>query len=208
MCTGPVVIANCAKGVEDATDIEKVLAGDISAFERVVHRWQGPLRSLAYRFFHDSNRAEEMTQEALLRAYCALGQWRKEASFGTWLYALASNVYRADLRRVRACVVRLEDVPEPRDLRLPDRKLDLEERNQILRNAVLSLPANYRDVLVLYYYCDHNIAMIQLSLGLSQGSVKTRLQRGRAILRKKLSSVSHLCSADHRSPQSTLDLVS
>jgi RNA polymerase sigma-70 factor (ECF subfamily) len=76
---------------EDQSDVEKVLAGDISAFEGIVGRWQGPLVNLAYRFCGDRSRAEDMAQEAFLRAYRALGGWRKDAVFSTWLFALATN---------------------------------------------------------------------------------------------------------------------
>lgn len=54
---------------DDQADVEKVLAGEVSAFEGIVRRWQGPLINLAYRFCHDRARAEEMAQEAFLRAY-------------------------------------------------------------------------------------------------------------------------------------------
>ena len=79
---------------DDQTDVERVLAGDISAFEGIVRRWPGAPLDLAYRFCRDRGRAEEMAQEAFLRAYRALGQWRKDAVFSTWLFALATNLYR------------------------------------------------------------------------------------------------------------------
>src|SRR5579864_2259043 len=100
---------------EDQADVEKVLAGDVSAVEGIVRRWQGPLINLAYRFCRDRGRAEEMAQEAFLRAYRALRQWRKDAAFSTWLFAVATNLYRSELRRIPARTVSLDDVAEPRD---------------------------------------------------------------------------------------------
>src|SRR5262245_30715691 len=94
-CQGVTVSAS-----EDQEDVEKVLDGDISAFEGIVRRWQGPLVNLAYRFCHDRGRAEEIAQEAFLRAYRGLDKWRKEASFSTWLFAVAANLYRSELRRI------------------------------------------------------------------------------------------------------------
>src|ERR1700733_4583111 len=85
---------------DDQLAVERVLGGDISAFEEIVRRWQSPLVNLAYRFCHDRGRAEEMAQEAFLRAYRNLKQWRKEAAFSTWLFALATNFYRSELRRI------------------------------------------------------------------------------------------------------------
>ena len=78
----------------DQADVEKVLAGDIDAFENIVRRWQGPLINLAYRFCRDRGRAEDMAQNAFLRAFRALEGWRKDAAFSTWLFALATNLYR------------------------------------------------------------------------------------------------------------------
>ena len=88
--------------LDDQAAVERVLAGDISAFEELVHRWQAPLINLAYRFCHDRGRAEEMAQEAFLRAYRGLAQWRKDAAFSTSLFALATNFYRSELRRLPA----------------------------------------------------------------------------------------------------------
>src|SRR5271154_6068097 len=101
----------------DLMAVDRVLGGDISAFEEIVRRWQGPLINLAYRFCHDRGRAEDMAQEAFLRAYRGLGQWRKDAAFSTWLFALATNLYRSELRRIpaRSVSVSLDDIAEPAD---------------------------------------------------------------------------------------------
>ena len=97
-------------GFEDEADVRLVLAGDVSAFDGIVRRWQGPLVNLAYRFCRDRSRAEDMAQEAFLRAFRGLAQWRKDAAFSTWLFALATNLYRSELRRIPARTVALEDI--------------------------------------------------------------------------------------------------
>ena len=80
---------------EDQADAERVLAGDVSAFEGIVRRWQTPLVNLAYRFCRDPGRAEEMAQEAFLRAYRGLRGWRRDSAFSTWMFAVATNLYRS-----------------------------------------------------------------------------------------------------------------
>jgi RNA polymerase sigma-70 factor, ECF subfamily len=75
---------------DDREDVDRVLAGDVSAFTGIVTRWQRPLVNLAYRFCRDRGRAEDLAQEAFLRAYRRLGQWRREAAFSTWLFALST----------------------------------------------------------------------------------------------------------------------
>ena len=172
---------------DDQADVERVLAGDISSFEGIVRRWQGPLINLAYRFCHDRGRAEEMAQEAFLRAYRGLSQWRKEAIFSTWLFALATNLYRSELRRIPARTVPLEDIAEPADGRASDGGLEDQDRDLAVRRAVGALPPKYREALILFYFHDLDVPTAARSLGLPEGTVKARLFRGREILRGKLS---------------------
>jgi RNA polymerase sigma-70 factor (ECF subfamily) len=179
-----------ASATDDQTDVERVLAGNISAFEGIVQRWQTPLINLAYRFCRDRGRSEDMAQEAFLRAYRGLGQWRKDAVFSTWLFALATNLYRSELRRIPARIVSvsLEDIAEPPDPRASDRGLEDGDydRDLAVRRAVGALPAKYREALTLFYFHDMDIGTAARSLGLPEGTVKARLFRGREILRSKL----------------------
>ena len=174
---------------EDAADVARVLAGDVSAFEPIVRRWQKPLVNLAYRFCRDRGRAEEMAQEAFLRAYRSLAGWRREAAFSTWLFALASNLYRSEIRRLPPLAAPLAEGVAVLERRAAEPVLDDERRERVVRNAVLALPARYRDVLTLFYFHGMDIARSAASLGLPQGTVKARLSRGRDILREKLPSL-------------------
>jgi RNA polymerase sigma-70 factor (ECF subfamily) len=177
-----------ASAADDQADVERVLAGNISAFEGIVRRWQGPLVNLAYRFCHDRGRSEDMAQEAFLRAYRGLGQWRKDAVFSSWLFALATNLYRSELRRIPVRTVSLEDTAEPHDTRVSDAGQEDRDydRDSAVRRAVGALPAKYREALTLFYFHDMDIGTAARSLGLPEGTVKARLFRGREILRSKL----------------------
>ena len=174
----------------DQANVERVLTGDVSAFEPLVLRWQGPLINLAYRFCHDRGRAEDMAQEAFLRAYRALGQWRQDAAFSTWLFALATNHYRTELARIPARTVSLTVVAEVRDERAADGGLAARDeelnRDRAVRRAVQSLPAKYREALTLFYFHDLDVASAARSLGLPEGTIKARLSRAREILRGRL----------------------
>lgn len=172
---------------EDQAAVEKVLAGDTSAFEGIVRRWQGPLVNLAYRFSRDRSRSEEMAQEAFLRAYRSLDRWRREAAFSTWLFALATNLYCSELRRIPVKTVPLDEAVEPRDHRPMDGGLEDEDQNRAVRRAVFALPAKYRETLILFYFHDMDVASTARSLSLPEGTVKARLSRGREMLRNKLS---------------------
>jgi RNA polymerase sigma-70 factor (ECF subfamily) len=171
---------------DDAAAIDEVLAGNVSAFEAVVRRWERPLVNLAYRFFGDRGKAEEMAQEAFLRAYRSLSTWRRESSFSTWLFALATNLYRSEKGRTpREFVPLLEEkmtsVEQGQELAYEER-----EKRLAVQRAVESLPARYRDALILFYFNELDIAATAACLALPAGTVKARLARGRELLAKKL----------------------
>ena len=173
---------------DDQSDVEKVLAGEVAAFEGIVRRWQGPLVNLAYRFTRDRARAEELAQEAFLRAYRSLGGWRREAAFSTWLFALATNLYRSELRRVPAIMVPLDQIAELREARTPDGNLHDADRDRTVRRAIAALPPIYKEAMILYYFHDMDMESAARSLGVPEGTVKARLSRARKILRGKLES--------------------
>ena len=183
---GPTRRENRVGASDDQVDVEKVLAGDIDAFERIVRRWHRPLINLAYRFCRDTGRAEEMAQEALLRAYRGLNQWRKDAAFSTWLFALSTNVYRSELARIPAKTISIEETGELQDMRAADEQLEAEDRDRAVRELVLTLPAKYRDVIVLFYFHEMDVSAAAKSLHLPEGTVKARLSRAREMLRSKL----------------------
>ena len=171
---------------EDEVAVDRVLGGDVSAFAGIVARWQTPLINMAYRFCHDRGRAEEMAQEAFLRSFRGLSKWRRDAAFSTWLFALAANLYRTEIRRIPPRTVPLDDIVAPADPSRTDRAIDDDDRRRVVRRALDSLPAKYRDALVLFYFHDQDVATTAASLRVPEGTVKARLSRGRDLLRRKL----------------------
>jgi len=171
-------------GGEDEATVDRVLEGDTAAFAVIVSKWQGPLVNLAYRFCRDHARAEDMAQEAFLRAFKRLGSWRRHAAFSTWLFALATNVYRDALRRVAPDTLTVEDEMATTGS-AEEIALDA-DRRELVHRAVKSLPPKYREPLVLFYFHEQNVAATAASLGLPAGTVKARLSRGRDLLASKL----------------------
>jgi RNA polymerase sigma-70 factor (ECF subfamily) len=173
---------NNGQDVEAA--IEAVLNGDAVAFAAIVERWQVPLVNLAYRFCRDRERAEDMAQEAFLRVYQRLGTWRRDAAFSTWMFALATNLYRDEIRKYKPPSIPFED-----DLAAESSEEDAADeadRRRLVQTALQSLPPRYRDPLLLFYFHEQNVAATAASLRLPEGTIKARLSRGRALLESKL----------------------
>jgi RNA polymerase sigma-70 factor (ECF subfamily) len=170
---------------EDAADVARVVAGDEAAFEKIVRRWQGRLLGLAWRFCRDRGVAEDMAQEAFVKAFRSLGSFRGDAAFSTWLTAVALNTYRSRLRAEGPPLASLELdaelATEPGALR----DMLNHERDEAVRRAVLALPARYRDALVLYYFQEQDLAEAAAILGIAEGTLKALLHRGRKLLRRR-----------------------
>jgi len=175
----------------DALDVQRVLAGDVRAFEGIVRRWQGPLVNLAWRYTRDRGRSEELAQEAFLRAWRGLASWRQEGAFSTWLFALAANVYRNDLKRVPVVNVPMNEAPEPSHPAVQHDDLALRSRDESVRRAVLALPLRYREPVLLFYFHEMDVAAAARTLRLPEGTVKARLSRARDLLRRRFPHLEH-----------------
>ncbi len=163
----------------------RVVAGDGAAFEGIVRRWQGRLLGLAWRFCRDRQRAEDMAQEAFVKAFRSLPSFRGEAAFATWLTAIALNVYRSRLRALGPPLLSLDPGRVLAISPSAHRQLEEGERREQVRRAVLALPARYRDAIVLYYFEERNLAEAARVLGVPEGTLKARLHRGRELLRRR-----------------------
>jgi RNA polymerase sigma-70 factor, ECF subfamily len=181
--------APMAAADEDAADVARVVSGDLEAFEGIVRRWQARLVGLAWRFCRDRALAEDMAQEAFLKAFRSLRGFRGEAAFSTWLTAIALNAYRSRLRAQgppwRALEVTRALAGEPGALQ----GLQERERAEAVRRAVLSLPPRYRDALVVYYFQDRDLTEAARVLGVAEGTLKAHLHRGRELLRRRCPSL-------------------
>ena len=171
----------------DRADVRRVLAGDADAFSGIVERWQRPLLNLAYRFCRHRGQAEDMAQEAFLRAFTRLHQWRDDARFSTWLYAVALNVFRSAARRGAVPERPLEKGDVAFVSSDPVEGLESRQLEALVRRMVSTLPRRYREAVILFYFLDQNVADAAGVLGVPDGTFKARLHRGRALLRSRLS---------------------
>jgi len=170
---------------QDLHDVERVMAGEVEAFEGIVRRWQGPLVNMAWRYCRDSGRAEELAQEAFVRAWRGLAQWRREGRFSTWLFALAANVFRAELKRFPSVNLPLEAAPEPSRPAGQHNELAVQQSSDAVRRAVMALPVRYREAVILFYFHEMDVGSVARTMRMPDGTVKARLARARERLRKR-----------------------
>jgi len=193
----------------DIAAIDRVLSGDVNAFESIVLRWQGPLINMAWRYTRDRSHAEELAQEAFIRAWRALPTWRRDSSFSTWLFALAANHFRNHLKRYPVQTLPLEEAPEPSAAPTALFAIEDSQRTEQIRRAVLALPHLYREPVLLFYFHEMDLALTARTLKLPEGTIKARLARGRDLLRKRFPSLnaSRMTHSEENSPQTMAETV-
>ncbi len=157
------------------------------AVERLMALYGSSVLRTAFFYLGDSHLAEDVSQEVFLRAYRGWGHFRGESAPRTWLVRITINLCR-DHRRVRASTEAAMDtvlLDRPCPLHLEDEAMARLERSAVLR-AVLSLPWPYQEVFYLHYYLDLNVREAARAAGIPEGTVRTRLFRGRAMLKERL----------------------
>ncbi|MFO7167397.1 MAG: sigma-70 family RNA polymerase sigma factor [Chloroflexota bacterium] len=169
---------------DDIGLVERALAGDQLAFTQLMQRYAGAVFNLAYRMLGNAQDAEDASQEIFLRAYTRLESFDRARRFSTWLLSIASNYCIDRLRRQRMSWLTLDDVAYslPSGERGPEAgALQREERDRV-QQALMRLPDNYRQVMVLRYWYDLSYDEIAEATGLTESTIKTRLFRGRNML--------------------------
>jgi RNA polymerase sigma-70 factor (ECF subfamily) len=168
----------------DTADVQAAARGDRGAFQRLYQRHVNRVHGAMYRLAgYDHARAEDLTQEAFVRAWQKLDSFRGQSAFGTWLYRLAVNVALMDIRARGADPVGFMD-----EEHLPDHGATpfcAAEREELER-AIGRLPPRARAVLVLHDVEGWKHEDIGAELGMAVGSSKAQLHRARGLLRKVL----------------------
>ena len=179
--------ARSAQHDEDADLVEKTRNGDPVAFEGLYRRHRDRIYALMWRLCGgDHALAEDMLQEAFVRAWEKLDSFRGEALFATWLHRLSANVALSDRRSRIRRVSRETGLDEPVERRLAgERDVRAAERMD-LEKAISRLPERARTVLVLFDIEGYSHAEIAETAGMAIGSSKAQLHRARKLVRKEL----------------------
>jgi RNA polymerase sigma-70 factor (ECF subfamily) len=189
--------------LSDDTDENLMLRvgqGQRSAFDEIVRRYTRKMVNLAYQITGDRDQAEDIAQETFLRAYKSAARYTEMAKFSTWLYTIAINLCRNELRRRRLKPYSLEEMAEREDegkLRVdivderskPDRDLERKEISLYVQRAIAMVPAKFRVPLVLRDIQDLSYEEIGTMLNLPEGTVKSRINRARQKVKEILTPI-------------------
>jgi RNA polymerase sigma-70 factor (ECF subfamily) len=181
--------------------IRRVLEGDTPAYELLVRRYNQRVYRIIRSILRDDSEAEDVMQEAYVRAYQHLAKFEGRSSFATWLGRIAIHEALARAERSR----RFEPIDLPpdstggvtlQDLGMsPEEKAANSEARTLLERAILALPVQYRTALVLRDVDEMSTAEAAATLEISEEALKVRLHRARAMLRKELYAISGATSS-------------
>ncbi len=195
------VLAVSSRSIEAVSDHELLALirdGDEAAFQEIVRRYRNPITNFVYRMIDDYERSVELAQETFIRVYTSASRYQANYSFSTYIYRIASNLAISELRRrKRRKFVSLfspftNDDGEQIEMDLPDlnplqdESLIETERRQAVARAITSLPEKYRVAIVLRDVEGLSYDRIAEVLKLSEGTVKSRINRARNLLKDKL----------------------
>jgi RNA polymerase sigma-70 factor (ECF subfamily) len=189
--------------VEELNDhglLEATREGDEAAFGELVRRYRNQITNYVYRMTNDYELAVDLAQETFLRVYAAAERYQSSYAFSTYIYRIATNLAISELRRrKRRRLVSLtgffqghEEGEESCDLEmvdggaLQDATLVEDERRAAVARAIATLPEKYRAPLVLRDVEGRSYEEIACILEMSEGTVKSRINRARSFLREKL----------------------
>jgi RNA polymerase sigma-70 factor (ECF subfamily) len=162
--------------------VDATKAGDVEAFSELVRRHERVVYNLAFRFMRDGSSAEDMAQEAFLKAFRMLHGFRGDCEFSTWMYRVTCSVCLTELsRRKKRAEVELHIDAVEASFEPERDSLDLSD---IMRNCVRQLPERYENIITLYYLRELSYDEIASKLDIPMGTLKTWMHRARKALRR------------------------
>lgn len=182
--------------------IQRAQAGDFEAFAQLVAKYQKQVFGLARRLTGNTQDAEDLVQETLLKAIDNIDKFRGDSAFGTWLYSIALNQGRAHYNRAKKSDLQsLDDLLPLREhshgvsshhlheWRDPHTLLETDELNRLIAAAFAELPPEYAIPFSLRYEEDLSIKEIAEVLGITEAATKSRVLRARLFMRNRLDAV-------------------
>jgi RNA polymerase sigma-70 factor (ECF subfamily) len=176
--------------------IKQVIKGDQDAFAEIVEIYSNSIYQLGYRMLGNRHEAEDIAQEAFIRAYVNIKSFNQDLKFSTWLFRIATNLCIDRIRKKKPDYYLDAEVSGTDGLTmysqlssnspLPENELESLELHETVQKEILKLPEKYRSVIVLKYMEELSLNEISEILDMPLGTVKTRIHRGREALRQQL----------------------
>lgn len=175
---------------DDLVYIERVIEGETSCFANLVNKYQSRAYTLALRIVKNEEDAEEVSQDAFVKAFRSLSKFKREASFSSWLYRIVYNTALSSIRKKRIETTSLDI--EDQKLSVDDtnhsfRELVREDRKKYLKHALDKLSGEEATLIDLFYSHEKNADEIGEIMSLSHGNVRVKLLRARKKLHETLS---------------------
>ncbi|MGI5985691.1 MAG: sigma-70 family RNA polymerase sigma factor [Clostridiales bacterium] len=174
---------------EESLLVLKVQNGDSASFEKLVLENQTKVYNLALRMLGNEEDAFDMSQEAFIKAYNSIGNFRGESRFSVWLYRLTTNVcldfLRSEGRKSHGSLTYMSDDDDEKEIDIPDERFSPEtiiqkkELRQAVNRGLMSLPKDYRIILLLREIEGLTYDEIAKALSIEEGTVKSRIFRAR-----------------------------
>lgn len=186
-------VARDLSAVTDRDLVSTAIAGYEGSFEELVRRYQRPISAYVYRMVGNYESALDLTQEIFIKIYNSLDKYRAEFKFSTWIYKIAHNSAVDHLRRTatreQSIVNGTEDdqyeIPIESGRLTPEQESERKERRTEIEAVVRTLPANYRELIILRHSQDLTYEEIVEVTGLPLGTVKNRLFRAGEMMRQQ-----------------------
>ena len=167
----------------DINCIKQVLGGNSEAFSYLLDKYKDRTFNLAFRICSNREEAEEVAQDAFLKAFKALGGFEMKSSFATWLYRIVYNTSISYVRTRKKGTLSLEDFPADasdfKGINNSEDESEREYRNALINFALQKINEEERGLISLYYYEEMNIEEISDCTGISKSNIKVRLFRTR-----------------------------
>jgi RNA polymerase sigma factor (sigma-70 family) len=167
----------------DTQLIGRILEGDTSGYAVLVERYKDLAYTIAYRILGQREDAEEVVQDAFVKAFQNLSAFRQKAKFSTWLYRIVYNTAISKQRQRKPGWQSIDEVTVPYNL-MEFMAEEEEDRHKILETAMKRLPEEDRILLTLYYVDESSVDDLHVILSISRANVKTKLFRARKKLQE------------------------
>ena len=169
----------------------------LAAYELLVKRFKDPLINFVFRFVGDKDTATDIVQDTMIKFYLNKDSYKSFAKFSTWIYTIAGNLAKNELkRRKRRTIYSLNNNDEDKSFQFPDKNIkepdrlaDSSIKNEIIQKALMKVKPVYREVVILRDVQGFSYEEIAEITGLSIGTVKSRINRGRNVLQKLLKNI-------------------